>query len=408
LLFSQIRSEGENARAKGLRFYFDEHTMDDQVEQARLKSLKLVALSDAFLYSMIGMVSHLSTSTAGQKFISSSSHVNTLLTLLPISSTRAQLSILRICRRSLPHTRPSSCHTLYTDKSSRNYYSIVDFFFYFVAASLDFKYKTKKWEQIHMKEWPDKVDPTTVFKMVVLLRKLIAHKHWGPALKSKIRGYLEMIDDFKAESFSCDDKNYEDACNRLFLTSAALCVIVGTNLTGDVITLETEPKTGLLIDLRVGTATVKVIEKFQCRVQLSVDMGQGKVAASFKDISDKVRCRFCDMPLTEDNKADAPLDENDAKNINLINVCNDPLCIEARDGICRKTLPCGHACGGVKEEKNCMICLEEGCEAHTCRDDKDSLCNICFTDSLSAMPTILLECSHAVHYKCSTTMLNGR
>jgi len=58
---------------------------------------------------------------------------------------------------------------------------------------------------------------------------------------------------------------------------------------------------------------------------------------------------------------------------------------------CDRILPCGHLCGGVKDEKKCLPCL------HTCLDsngkndlkqDGEDMCMICFTDALAFAPAI--------------------
>ena len=56
---------------------------------------------------------------------------------------------------------------------------------------------------------------------------------------------------------------------------------------------------------------------------------------------------------------------------------------------CSKTHPCGHPCGGVKNEEHCLPCLH-GCDknATTLKQDADDMCMICFTEALSAAPAI--------------------
>lgn len=71
---------------------------------------------------------------------------------------------------------------------------------------------------------------------------------------------------------------------------------------------------------------------------------------------------------------------------------------------CSKTHPCGHPCGGVKNEDHCLPCLH-GCDknATNLKQDADDMCMICFTEALSAAPAIqvglvLLLCP----YYCKT------
>lgn len=56
---------------------------------------------------------------------------------------------------------------------------------------------------------------------------------------------------------------------------------------------------------------------------------------------------------------------------------------------CSKTHPCGHPCGGVKNEETCLPCLH-GCDKSTgcLKQDADDMCMICFTEALSAAPAV--------------------
>ena len=40
--------------------------------------------------------------------------------------------------------------------------------------------------------------------------------------------------------------------------------------------------------------------------------------------------------------------------------------------------------------------------------DADDMCMICFTDALSPIPSIVLECGHAFHFVCCVTVLEKR
>ena len=62
---------------------------------------------------------------------------------------------------------------------------------------------------------------------------------------------------------------------------------------------------------------------------------------------------------------------------------------------CSRILSCGHVCGGISNEVNCLPCLH-GCHTTqaTKRDvamlkqDAEDMCMICFTEALSAAPAI--------------------
>ncbi|XP_074845195.1 E3 ubiquitin-protein ligase MYCBP2 isoform X7 [Carettochelys insculpta] len=90
-------------------------------------------------------------------------------------------------------------------------------------------------------------------------------------------------------------------------------------------------------------------------------------------------------------------------------VCSDADCQEYAKIACSKTHPCGHPCGGVKNEEHCLPCLH-GCDknATTLKQDADDMCMICFTEALSAAPAIQLECSHVFHLQCCRRVLENR
>jgi hypothetical protein len=60
---------------------------------------------------------------------------------------------------------------------------------------------------------------------------------------------------------------------------------------------------------------------------------------------------------------------------------------------CTKTLSCGHACGGIRDEENCLPCLQ-GCIQGALKQDADDMCMICFTEALSAAPAIQVSHPH--------------
>ncbi|XP_074994929.1 E3 ubiquitin-protein ligase MYCBP2 isoform X29 [Calonectris borealis] len=90
-------------------------------------------------------------------------------------------------------------------------------------------------------------------------------------------------------------------------------------------------------------------------------------------------------------------------------VCSDTDCQEYAKIACSKTHPCGHPCGGVKNEEHCLPCLH-GCDknATALKQDADDMCMICFTEALSAAPAIQLDCSHVFHLQCCQRVLENR
>ncbi|XP_063160580.1 E3 ubiquitin-protein ligase MYCBP2 isoform X6 [Candoia aspera] len=91
-------------------------------------------------------------------------------------------------------------------------------------------------------------------------------------------------------------------------------------------------------------------------------------------------------------------------------VCSDADCQEYAKLACSKTHPCGHPCGGVRNEELCLPCLH-GCDKSTTttlKQDADDMCMICFTEALSAAPAIQLDCSHIFHLQCCCRVLENR
>ena len=135
-----------------------------------------------------------------------------------------------------------------------------------------------------------------------------------------------------------------------------------------------------------------------------------------------VPCRYCEEIITAGTKAasvPAPA---------LANVCNKPACQAKVVTACRKSLPCGHACGGVQGEDHCLPCMTEGCADQqmdgnelcmlccTCMqvvvsDRNMRVCNIWFgtvTDNLKYAPVIKLSCDHVVHLHCAKRQLEAK
>ncbi|XP_078077746.1 E3 ubiquitin-protein ligase MYCBP2 isoform X23 [Mustelus asterias] len=90
-------------------------------------------------------------------------------------------------------------------------------------------------------------------------------------------------------------------------------------------------------------------------------------------------------------------------------VCSDTDCQEYAKTACGKTHSCGHPCGGVKGEEQCLPCLH-GCDKNTTclKQDADDMCMICFTEALSAAPAVQLECSHVFHLHCCRRVLENQ
>ncbi|RVE51528.1 hypothetical protein evm_003798 [Chilo suppressalis] len=90
------------------------------------------------------------------------------------------------------------------------------------------------------------------------------------------------------------------------------------------------------------------------------------------------------------------------------NVCADQQCQEHGREACNRVLGCGHMCGGVRCEPQCLPCLF-GCGRDVpLRQDADYMCMICFTDPLQAAPAIQLSCGHVFHLHCCKKVLANK
>ena len=73
---------------------------------------------------------------------------------------------------------------------------------------------------------------------------------------------------------------------------------------------------------------------------------------------------------------------------------------------CEEELPCGHTCGGCKDETNHLTCLEPACRSAnqtTCEDN----CIVCY-QKLSNGPAIEIGCGHLFHVVCIQNLLRNR
>jgi E3 ubiquitin-protein ligase MYCBP2 len=72
---------------------------------------------------------------------------------------------------------------------------------------------------------------------------------------------------------------------------------------------------------------------------------------------------------------------------------------------CSKVQPCGHMCGGVRDERPCLPCLHRCSPSTELKQDADDMCMICFSEALACAPAIQLQCGHVFHLHCCRTVL---
>uniref|UniRef100_A0A0K2UH48 RCR-type E3 ubiquitin transferase n=1 Tax=Lepeophtheirus salmonis TaxID=72036 RepID=A0A0K2UH48_LEPSM len=107
-------------------------------------------------------------------------------------------------------------------------------------------------------------------------------------------------------------------------------------------------------------------------------------------------CRFCGVH----SSSEVPV---------MDAVCTDSECVSFAANACVKTLSCGHFCGGILNEEDCLTCLH-GCSkvGNALKQDADDMCMICFTEALNPIPSIMLQCGHVFHYHCCLTVLTKK
>eukprot|EP00095_Tigriopus_kingsejongensis_P005847 maker-scaffold697_size109876-snap-gene-0.24 protein:Tk05847 transcript:maker-scaffold697_size109876-snap-gene-0.24-mRNA-1 annotation:"e3 ubiquitin-protein ligase mycbp2 isoform x1" len=142
--------------------------------------------------------------------------------------------------------------------------------------------------------------------------------------------------------------------------------------------------------------TLKAMVEFRegSRGNCGTSAGAGSLGRGGGPMSNFATCRFC----ARVSSSDSPV---------IDSLCTDKECVEFSHLACQKTLPCGHFCGGIWDESQCLPCLH-GCSGEKLRQDADDMCMICFTEALSPVPSILLECGHVFHYHCCSTVLEKR
>ena len=94
-------------------------------------------------------------------------------------------------------------------------------------------------------------------------------------------------------------------------------------------------------------------------------------------------------------------------------LCSDKECQDLAKLACQKILSCGHFCGGIANETSCLPCLHgcgsnSGTSMNNLRQDADDMCMICFTEALSPIPSIQLDCGHVFHFQCCQKILEKR
>ena len=115
------------------------------------------------------------------------------------------------------------------------------------------------------------------------------------------------------------------------------------------------------------------------------------------------KCRYCLSKLTQPSPSMLPAFKE---------VCRSADCINLMNNSCEKVLACGHFCCGFKGEQKCLPCLHPDCVEKnpdiTRGKTGDDYCSICYTEGLSAAPSVMINCGHITHVHCLMERLKKR
>jgi E3 ubiquitin-protein ligase MYCBP2 len=114
-------------------------------------------------------------------------------------------------------------------------------------------------------------------------------------------------------------------------------------------------------------------------------------------------CRFCESSLAPEN-ASAAYGGAGAPPGLAGRVCAAPDCEAAAAASCGLVKSCGHACGGIAGETECLPCYH-GCDGPSPPPGDPCMC--CYTDALGAAPAARLGCGHVFHASCLARKLKA-
>eukprot|EP01084_Bolivina_argentea_P075659 137132_1 len=155
----------------------------------------------------------------------------------------------------------------------------------------------------------------------------------------------------------------------------------------------------------------------------------GNTCKSYAEEHNAPKCRFCGIPLNEQNVINNPI------SVAFKNVCVSNSCIEKMKMSSPKILSCGHVSYGVKQEtygellvygyvrcyinrhcpadlmRICILfyevsyelpCLHKNCKlrSNKIKDTNKDACLLCVVEELGYGPCIEMQCHHVFHYQC--------
>lgn len=131
---------------------------------------------------------------------------------------------------------------------------------------------------------------------------------------------------------------------------------------------------------------------------------QGYTCEGYSRYLESNHCRFCAVTLTPTSTVTLGGDVTSGGGSN--DVCRSEECVDKSKLSCKRHNACGHPCGGILDEAQCLPCLK--CEREDSDQTADDFCNICYVESLGSAPSIHLKCGHTFHYVCVKNKLKKR
>eukprot|EP00753_Platysulcus_tardus_P003806 PLAT12492.32.p1 GENE.PLAT12492.32~~PLAT12492.32.p1 ORF type:complete len:3532 (+),score=1996.96 PLAT12492.32:1397-10597(+) len=426
--------------------------------------------ADEYAFELVSICLSLSGSVVGKRFLAGSGIMDTLLTLLPLGTPRMQRTLLSILRRILLDLAPSEVDVTAVAGVDADVPPVVSYLCLVFAKSLRLQVRGRVAGRPMMADAPlgdgwvagavslpvakdllallrelreqdswraefDKVARATVLSLPVSLEvhiptplqcvqlpalwlalaslSIVGEDHSSLAAEEIRESSADDGTVVKEEVKFCD--NHMDGKTRADWQCAdcskALCgdcdhylhlpVGMREHSRTPILSTEREPPK---LDYHEGCARLKL-----SWLMVLVDVTGCKAVVEFRKDSTRsaaageASCRFCDATLTAENRY-----HGDVPSEALENVCNEPDCVEKIPLACTKRHLCGCVCGGIRDEESCLPCFKcpAGAEARG-GQDADDYCMICWTESLGAAPTILLECGHAFHHSCAQALLRA-
>eukprot|EP00658_Telonema_sp_P-2_P032780 TRINITY_DN24189_c0_g1_i1.p1 TRINITY_DN24189_c0_g1~~TRINITY_DN24189_c0_g1_i1.p1 ORF type:complete len:583 (+),score=109.33 TRINITY_DN24189_c0_g1_i1:398-2146(+) len=84
----------------------------------------------------------------------------------------------------------------------------------------------------------------------------------------------------------------------------------------------------------------------------------------------------------------------------LESVCQEDECRQHAAQGCLVVKSCGHMCGGVVGEEDCLPCLHQNCLTPSIDQSREDFCNVCWVAELGSAPCLQLGCGHLFHAAC--------